>query len=106
MKHWDEAERRIMEDDVERGSQEGIIENDSEGSSKGITRVWDKIKKRASRADMNDMTITKTSEVELQIETASAAQSRRASRHPPHRDPNELTLVPDPLAQSPTTQYR
>lgn len=105
MKHWDEQERRIMEDDVEMGSQEGMLDGDSAASTRqGIPRIWEKIKKRASRSDLDDMTITKTSEVELQIEPASGANSRRTSRYPPPRqnlDPDELTLVP-PLAPAHT----
>ncbi|KAF1830954.1 hypothetical protein BDW02DRAFT_76513 [Decorospora gaudefroyi] len=75
MKHWADVEAGLIGNtDSERGSQEAILdENDDDApAKKGITRIWDKLRTKPSREEVKeDMTITRTSEVELQIETAS-----------------------------------
>lgn len=97
MKHWDDAERRIMgDDDVERGSQEAILENEAGAQPKqNVARLWDKIRKRESEISRKeDMTITRTSEVELQIGPASGHNSKRSSRHQPQRTSSIPPLRP------------
>jgi hypothetical protein len=80
MKHWADIETGLMEDDSERGSQEAILEDEA-SPKKGITRIWDRLRPTNSNEDVKeDMTITRTSEVELQIETASMRSSRQARR--------------------------
>ncbi|KAL6712563.1 hypothetical protein ACN47E_000440 [Coniothyrium glycines] len=96
MKHWDEAERRIMEDDAARGSQEAILEIHDDGDPRqGMSRMWEKVRKSATRIERKeDMTITRTSEVELQIESASGANARRVSRYAPQHTPANFSLRP------------
>jgi hypothetical protein len=77
MKHWADAETGLMGDESERGSQEAILEEEAP-LKKGITRLWDRL--RTSNSVQEDMTITRTSEVELQIEAASRRSSRQARR--------------------------
>ncbi|KAL7779575.1 hypothetical protein CFE70_009079 [Pyrenophora teres f. teres 0-1] len=68
MKHWADAEAGLMRDDSERGSEGGILDEEPQ-PKKGITRLFDKLRSRNSSEDIDrDMTITMTSEVELQSE--------------------------------------
>ncbi|KAH9863176.1 hypothetical protein IAQ61_009453 [Plenodomus lingam] len=81
LRHWDDEERRIMAtEEVTRGSQEAILDNEvanDEQPKQGMARLWQKIKKSESNPDMkDDMTITRTSEVELQSEPAITQQLR------------------------------
>ncbi|KAH9868670.1 hypothetical protein J1614_007742 [Plenodomus biglobosus] len=70
LKHWDDEERRIMtSENIARGSQEAILgkEVTQNEPKQGMARLWQKIKKADTNSDMNeDMTITRTSEVEMQ----------------------------------------
>jgi hypothetical protein len=80
MKHWADVETGLMGDDSERGSQEAILEDEAP-PKKSITRLWDILRPSNSKEEIKeDMTITRTSEVELQIETASMRSSRRERR--------------------------
>jgi hypothetical protein len=80
MKHWADVETGLMGDESERGSQEAILDDETL-PKKGITRLWDKLRTSNSREEIKeDMTITRTSEVELQIETASMRSSRQTRR--------------------------
>jgi hypothetical protein len=80
MKHWADVETGLMADDSERGSQEAILEDEAP-RKKSITRLWDILRQSNSKEEIKeDMTITRTSEIELQIETASMRSSRRERR--------------------------
>lgn len=95
LKHWDDVERQIMEDDVESGSQEGILhEEDANSQKQGISRMWSKMRKGGGKANMTeDMTITKTSEIELEIDTVSQYNSRQVTRQLQQRDTDDLIQV-------------
>ena len=97
MKHWTDVERGLMVDESERGSQEAILDDEAPPKN-GMTRLWDKLRTSNSREEVKeDMTITRTSEVKLQIETPSRRSSRQARRerygdiHDPHMP---LPLLP------------
>jgi hypothetical protein len=80
MKHWADTEG-----DLERGSQEAILEEE-EAPKKGMSRLWGKIKPRSSAEALDsDMTITIQNEVELQVESGQ----RPASRYATHGDLHE-----------------
>lgn len=91
MKHWDDVERAIMADGTSRGSEEAILEvEDETATAMGLKSFW----KRMTSGDLKaqakeDMTITRTSEVELQIEPASGQNSKRSSRRPQARTPTK-----------------
>jgi hypothetical protein len=92
-KHWTDAETGLVGDNSERGSQHGILEDDTP-PVKGIARLWDKIRTRNSGGEAKeDMTITRTSEVELQIGPAT----RRSSRQEKHGDLHEAHMPLPPL---------
>lgn len=87
LKHWADAEAGLMRDDSERGS-EGAILDDEPQPKKGITRLFGKLRSRSSLEDIDgDMTITMTSEVELQSEPSPRSLSvyeRHGSLHENH----------------------
>ncbi|RMZ69388.1 integral membrane [Pyrenophora seminiperda CCB06] len=95
MKHWADAEAGLMRDDSERGSEGAILDDEEEdeeeaGSQpkKGITRLLDKLRPRRSSEELDsDMTITMTSEVELQSEFSpgrSSVYERHGALHENH----------------------
>ena len=69
------------DDGIDHDSQEAIFEDDKDQPKQGLARLLSKLKKREANLDSkNDMTITRTAEVELRIETASTHRFKRASR--------------------------
>jgi hypothetical protein len=79
MKHWADAEG-----DLERGSHEAILDEE-ETPKTGMSRLWGKMKPKSTEELDSDMTISMTSEVELQFEPAQ----RRPSRYAKHGDLHE-----------------
>lgn len=88
MKHWADTEG-----DLERSSQEAICEEE-EAPKKGMSRLWGKIRPKSTEDLDSDMTITLTSEVELQIEPAK----KYPSQYTTHGDLHERHLPLPPLA--------
>jgi hypothetical protein len=85
LKEWDDLEQGATLNDNSRGSQEGILEEGGASSGKPLRSLWRKGSQDGSKNV--DMTITKTSEIELQISSASDRHSKRMSRQPtPRRD--------------------
>ncbi|OAL56539.1 hypothetical protein IQ07DRAFT_554538 [Pyrenochaeta sp. DS3sAY3a] len=84
MKNWVDTEAKVFGDDIERGSHEPIIRDEGSSSNqRGISRLWSKIRNKDSKSNMaDDMTITRTSEVELQIGPASRRQSKQGDQRP------------------------
>jgi hypothetical protein len=91
MKQWNDVERGPPDNNASRGSEEGILESQAEGEKRdGIRRLWEKITSRGEKNEKKeDMTITRTSEVELQISPASDFGSKRSSRQPPPKVPTK-----------------
>ncbi|KAI4941907.1 hypothetical protein J4E91_010457 [Alternaria rosae] len=99
MKHWADTEQ-----DLERGSQEAILEEE-EAPKTGMSRLWGKIRPKSENGNMNtdtDMTITLTSEVELQVEP----MKRRPARYETHGDLHENHMPLPPLATRSSGQDR
>ncbi|KAH6878515.1 hypothetical protein BKA58DRAFT_96979 [Alternaria rosae] len=99
MKHWADTEQ-----DLERGSQEAILEEE-EAPKTGMSRLWGKIRPKSENGNMNtdtDMTITLTSEVELQVEP----MKRRPARYETHGDLHENHMPLPPLAPRSSGQDR
>ncbi|KAF2856944.1 hypothetical protein T440DRAFT_494693 [Plenodomus tracheiphilus IPT5] len=95
LKHWDDAERRILaSEDIERGSQEAILDNEvatEEQPKQGVARLWQKIRNPESSPCMTeDMTITRTSEFELQSEPATGPNSKNPSQRASQQTPQDL----------------
>ncbi|KAG9189904.1 hypothetical protein G6011_06772 [Alternaria panax] len=88
MKHWADTEG-----DLERASKEAIL-NEQDAPKKGMSRLWGKIKRCSTEQLDSDMTITMTSEVELQVEDGQ----RRPSRYATHGDLHENHMPLPPLA--------
>jgi hypothetical protein len=90
MKHWADTEA-----DLERGSQEAILEEE-EAPKTGMSRLWGKIRPKSQTGELSsdtDMTITLTSEVELQVEPVK----RRPARYETHGDLHENHMPLPPL---------
>ncbi|KAF2031315.1 hypothetical protein EK21DRAFT_63495 [Setomelanomma holmii] len=106
MKTWDNVERRPTINTASRGSEEAILKTPTEAKEKaGIRGLWGKITAGGEKSDKKeDMTITRTSEVELQISPASDYNSKRVSRHPPPKvPPKEPQKTPSlPSQRSPS----
>jgi hypothetical protein len=84
LKHWADGEANLIRDDLERGtiaSDEAIFEEETP-PKKRFTRLWDKFRppRDSDEADVQDMTITQTSEIDIQITPASGHNSKRSSR--------------------------
>jgi hypothetical protein len=83
MKNWEEEPVPISPE-TSRRSHEAILESGSDGDLQqekgGIRKIFKKLGRRDSEADGDEMTITRTSEVELQIESISGRKSKRYSR--------------------------
>ncbi|KAI4674809.1 uncharacterized protein J4E84_010415 [Alternaria hordeiaustralica] len=91
MKHWADTEQ-----DLERGSQEAILEEE-EAPKTGMSRLWGKVRPKSNNGNMTtdtDMTITLTSEVELQVER----MKQRPARYETHGDLHENHMPLPPLA--------
>ncbi|KAH7402780.1 hypothetical protein BKA66DRAFT_564681 [Pyrenochaeta sp. MPI-SDFR-AT-0127] len=95
MKHWPDVEA-IIGNGLECGSQDGILENEGERNKKrSVARMWDKVRAKDSKKHMKeDMTITRTSEVQLQIEPATGQNSRRSSWISRHREKKRERPLP------------
>jgi hypothetical protein len=86
MKQWDDVERAPPGNNAGRESEEAILENRAEEKERnGILRLWGKITSSGEKNEKKEMTIMRTSEVELQISPASG--SKRSSSHPPPKVP-------------------
>ncbi|KAH5690820.1 hypothetical protein HBI23_013520 [Parastagonospora nodorum] len=88
LKEWDDLEHGVTLNDTMRGSQERILE-DGDSSSGKSGKSSHGIRKKGSQDDARkgDMTITKTSEVQLHVSPASDGISRPMMRYPtPRRD--------------------
>ncbi|KAH7078288.1 hypothetical protein FB567DRAFT_131994 [Paraphoma chrysanthemicola] len=92
LKQWDDMERANTANFMSRGSEEVMLESQEEAKSRsGMRSLWGKLTSgKEKKEEMQDMTITRTSEVELQISPASGYNSKRSSRHPPPRVPPKL----------------
>jgi hypothetical protein len=88
LKEWDDLEHGATLNDTMRGSQEHILE-DGDSSSGKSGKSSHGIRKKGSQdgARKGDMTITKTSEVQLHVSPASDGISRPMMRYPtPRKD--------------------
>jgi hypothetical protein len=93
LKKWDDFETGMSSYSTTRASGEGVAQEDEAAAAKGFRNIWKKVtpgENESNRED--DMTITRTSEVELQI---SDRNSRRLSR----KDPPRINIEP-PLRES------
>jgi hypothetical protein len=92
LKEWDDVEQGTTLNDTTRESQEVILGEEDLLGGKKNRGMWRKGGSSTSNSqtrsqNKDDMTITKTSEVELQISSASDRYSKRLSRNPtPRRD--------------------
>jgi hypothetical protein len=84
LKEWDDLEHGT----ITRGSQERILDDGDSLSGKS-GKLSHEIPKKGSHdgARKSDMTITKTSEIQLHVSPANEGTSRPMMRHPtPRRD--------------------
>lgn len=88
LKEWDDLEHGTTLNDTTRGSQERILEDGDSASGKS-GKSSHEIRKEGSHDSVrkNDMTITKTSEIQLHVSPANDGSSRPIMRYPtPRRD--------------------
>lgn len=87
LKPWDDVEGGSKTDGKSLGSQDAILDGEGVGASKGVKGMWKKLRTGEKKPQANDdMTITRTSEFELQVEPASTRNSMRSSYQPKAKD--------------------
>lgn len=76
MKHWDDLERAISIDKSERSSQDAILDISAQSPpNRTIRGIWDKVTSGEDRPrNKDDMTITRTDEVEVLSKRVSRDQ--------------------------------